>query len=144
MNGITKFQALRGTTAQRLAYLPLKGELVYDTDMEQMFSGDGVTLGGNPFSGAVGAPNTIVTAAEINLSNIDYAVAISPTEIDWTLPDADSYLRPIEVANRGAGLLNVLAVNSQQIIGQVSDDNLQVPFSNAYKLVPKSGNWYIF
>lgn len=37
----------RGTTAERLNFVPLKGEIIYDTELKQVFVGDGETYGGN-------------------------------------------------------------------------------------------------
>ena len=37
----------RGTTAERLAFVPLKGEIIYDTELKQVYVGDGETYGGN-------------------------------------------------------------------------------------------------
>ena len=37
----------RGTTAERLTFVPLKGEIIYDTELKQVFVGDGETYGGN-------------------------------------------------------------------------------------------------
>lgn len=50
MGPITRFQFLRATTAQRLAIVPLKAELIYDTDTDEVWMGDGVTAGGIPLS----------------------------------------------------------------------------------------------
>ena len=36
----------RGTTAERLEFVPLKGEIIYDTELKQVFVGDGETYGG--------------------------------------------------------------------------------------------------
>jgi len=36
----------RGTTAERLKFVPLKGEIIYDTELKQVFVGDGETYGG--------------------------------------------------------------------------------------------------
>jgi len=36
----------RGTTAERLTYTPLNGELVYDTDQKAIYIGDGAVVGG--------------------------------------------------------------------------------------------------
>src|SRR5574343_632441 len=46
MSAVTRIQILRGTTTQRLAFIPLKGELVQDTDTKVLYIGDGVTAGG--------------------------------------------------------------------------------------------------
>ena len=43
----------RGPTADRLAFCPLDGEVIYDTTLKQMFVGDGVTFGGRGISGAI-------------------------------------------------------------------------------------------
>lgn len=39
-------QIRRGTTAQRFSIVPLSGEPIYDTDLQTVFIGDGVTQGG--------------------------------------------------------------------------------------------------
>jgi hypothetical protein len=49
---VTRFQILRGTTAERTAFTPKQGELVYDTDLDKVFIGDGTTAGGNELVGA--------------------------------------------------------------------------------------------
>jgi hypothetical protein len=38
----------RGTDAERLTITPLEGELIYTTDTEKLYIGDGSTAGGNP------------------------------------------------------------------------------------------------
>ena len=43
---VTRIQILRGTTAQRIAFVPLPGELVLDLDELILYVGDGVTPGG--------------------------------------------------------------------------------------------------
>ena len=46
MSNVTRFQVLRGTTTQRTAITPLISELVFDTDLNKMYVGDGSTAGG--------------------------------------------------------------------------------------------------
>lgn len=46
MTAMTRLQILRGTTAQRLSFVPKKGELVMDLDSNFLYIGDGVTAGG--------------------------------------------------------------------------------------------------
>lgn len=139
MSMVTRFQCLIGTSAQRLAIVPLKGELIYDETMNMMFVGDGVTFGGNPFSGAQTVVMEIFTG-DTSISGYDYAIADSPTEIDFTLPNANTYPKPIRVKNAGAGLLNVIPTLGQLIDG-LSD--LQLVTTNAVVLVPKNGRWFI-
>lgn len=58
----------RGDSTDRLNYTPLEGELILDTDTQQLFIGDGVTAGGN----AVVAGNANVTIVS-NYSNSNVA-----------------------------------------------------------------------
>jgi hypothetical protein len=44
-------QIRRGSTAERLTITPLPGELIYDTTTEQIFVGDGTSLGGRITTG---------------------------------------------------------------------------------------------
>ena len=46
MTAMTRLQILRGTTAQRISFVPKKGELVMDLDSNFLYIGDGVTAGG--------------------------------------------------------------------------------------------------
>jgi hypothetical protein len=41
----------RGPTADRQAFTPLNGEVIYDTENDQLYIGDGVTGGGKPAFG---------------------------------------------------------------------------------------------
>jgi hypothetical protein len=41
-------QIRRGTTAERLTITPLPGELIYDTTLQELYVGDGTTVGGVP------------------------------------------------------------------------------------------------
>ena len=60
------------TQAQRIVLVLEDGELVYDTDLKQIFTGDGVTLGGKTTAGTA-APHTH-PVSDID----DYDVAPSP------------------------------------------------------------------
>jgi hypothetical protein len=44
----SRIQILRGTSAQISGFTPLAGELVFDTDLNKTFVGDGSTVGGFP------------------------------------------------------------------------------------------------
>lgn len=48
------------TSAQRMAITPKEGELIYDTDLDILFVGDGVTVGGKAVDGGAGADFTRV------------------------------------------------------------------------------------
>lgn len=56
MNYGTRFIHLKCSTAKRMTLTLRTAELIYDTDLEQFFFGDGVTVGGNLLNGEPGAP----------------------------------------------------------------------------------------
>lgn len=145
MQCVTRLQVLRGTTIQRLAMTPLVAELVFDTDLAMMFVGDGITVGGIPFSGEQ-TEVTVIYTADASLSGVDNAIANSATPIDFTLPDATNYNKSININNAGSGLLNVLTFGGQLIYGPLSGpaDNLQLNQTNSIELKPKSGAWYLW
>lgn len=142
---VTRFQCLRGTTVERVSFTPLQGELVFDTDMNMMFVGDGVTSGGLPFFGET--PVSIgILDDDAELSGFDYAIFESAVEVDAQLPDAMTYMKPIRVSNQGDGLLNVLSHSGQLIYGPLGGPatNIQLAKTNSIVFVPKSGRWFLW
>lgn len=140
MSAVTRLQVLKGTTAQRIAFLPLIGELIFDTDLSMMFVGDGVTYGGVPFTGP-DSVNIAIFTANMAVTGYDYAIANSATPITFTLPSAVTYNKAIRIKNSGAGVLTVQPILSQLIDGLT---DVQLNKTNAIVLVPKSGAWYIW
>ena len=55
----------RGTDAERLTITPLEGELIYTTDTEELFIGDGTTVGGNPV-----ITNELADLSDVDLSGL--------------------------------------------------------------------------
>jgi len=137
---VTRLQVLRGTSAERISFLPLIGELVFDTDLSMMFVGDGLTYGGNPFSGTVPI-TTIIYTADATLSGVDYAIADSASPIEFQLPDATTYTKKINIKNFNSGLLTVTPFGAQLIDGE-TEITLDSPSS--FELIPKNGAWYIW
>jgi hypothetical protein len=74
-DGTLKANATRQTTATRTAATPATGILIYDTDLEQLFIGDGSTSGG-----------VAVTLDEVHVTNLDLAAearnSFAPTMIE--------------------------------------------------------------
>ena len=68
----------RGTDAQRLLITPLEGELIYTTDTNEIYVGDGVTAGGVRVTGDVPA----------NLQDLDNVSTAVPGENDVLIWDA--------------------------------------------------------
>ena len=56
----------RGTDAERLTITPVEGELIYTTDLQELWIGDGTTIGGNKIGG-------IIPQFLDDLSNVDAA-----------------------------------------------------------------------
>lgn len=91
----------RGTDAERLAITPLEGELIYTTDTEKLFIGDGTTAGGNPvdtdsITDELSDLNDVDTTGladgntlAYNLANTRFEPAALPTEIN-DLTDVDT------------------------------------------------------
>ena len=63
-------QIRRGTNSQRLGITPAEGELIYTTDTDKLFIGDGSTAGGLEVSGGT---DSATVQAIINASSIDAA-----------------------------------------------------------------------
>jgi hypothetical protein len=141
MSPVTRFQCLRGTTAQRISFIQLAGELIFDTDLEMMFVGNGTTYGGIPFSGELGTPNIVTYTADQVLTVEDYALANSASAIQFTLPDATGYNKAIKIKNINSGVLTVVGFSGQLIDGET---DIQLVNTNAMELVPEDGAWYIF
>lgn len=53
------------TTAERLGYTPISGEHIYDEDLEEVFFGDGSTVGGLSLIGATGPQGPPGTLTEV-------------------------------------------------------------------------------
>ena len=140
MSCVTRFQVLRGTTSQRVAFTPLLGELVFDTSLNQMFVGDGTTPGGLPLQAAPVGQIIQIYNSNTALTNEDAAIGNSATAITFTLPDAMTADKKITVKNKGAGVLTVQGVLSQ-LIDSYTD--IQLNQTNSVDLVPKNGEWFI-
>lgn len=57
----------RGTDAERAAYTPEIGELLYITDTDKLWVGDGVTVGGLPIGATFAGDSDDITEGTINL-----------------------------------------------------------------------------
>lgn len=93
---MSKFLPPRATTALRLANTPLKGELLFDTDLDKLFIGDGVTVGGIEVGTGTGGGGDmlksvydtdndgIVNEADVaSLADLATAIAGSPNPLNY-------------------------------------------------------------
>jgi len=86
----------RGTTAERLAFVPLKGEIIYDTESKQVFVGDGETYGGNTvFNNKITIDSDGYVKSGDNLAII---IADDGSAKSLRLPGGDKKDRPNPVA----------------------------------------------
>ena len=114
-------QIRRGTTAERLTITPLSGELIYDTTTEQIFVGDGVSIGGRITTG-ISIEDASDSAAALFTSGVH-------TGITFTFDDTNNQINaaiigPLEtdlngnvIANNNTILVNAL---TGQIVGDIN------------------------
>ena len=81
----------RGPTTDRVAFVPLDGEIIYDSDQKKIFIGDGLTYGGNAVGTAPGSMSdsftNIVVAGQSNVvadSSTDTLTLVASTGIAIT------------------------------------------------------------
>ena len=98
----------RGPTVDRLAFVPLDGEIIYDSDLKQVFVGDGETYGGR----SAGDINDLPDARKLKFFELEINglnnVGISAPDL---LPD--SYNLKFPQALGTAGTLVGLGANGQ-------------------------------
>ena len=89
-------QIRRGLAANRTSIIPAEGELIYTTDTELLYIGDGVTAGGNPItSGASGT----VTSVAVSGGTTGLTTSGGPVTSSGTITLAGT----LAVANGGTG-----------------------------------------
>jgi hypothetical protein len=99
-------QIRRGTTAERLTITPLPGELIYDTTTEQIFVGDGTSIGGRITTG-ISIEDASDAAAALFTSG-------AHTGITFTFDDANNQINSSVSFNT---LLENLNLNEFDIVG---------------------------
>lgn len=89
------------TTAERTAVIFRAGRLVYDTDLNKLYVGDGVTAGGIPIETPV--QTTRVTSTPYTITNTDFAVYFDTDSLAITgyLPEG-SEGRSVRLINCGS------------------------------------------
>jgi hypothetical protein len=85
-----KIQFRRGTTAQRTAVVMESGEPGWDTDIKQMFMGDGITAGGN----IVGGDTSLIPQ---NSQSTAYTLVLSDKGKHILHPTADTTARTFTI-----------------------------------------------
>jgi hypothetical protein len=112
-------QIRRGSTAERLTITPLPGELVYDTTTEQIFVGDGVSLGGKITTG-LSAEDATDAAAQLFTSG-------THTGLTFVFDDNNNRINAAIAGSLSTNLTgNVIANNLTVLVdavaGQITGD----------------------
>ena len=94
----------RGTDAQRLLITPLEGELIYTTDTQEIYVGDGVTAGGIRVTGLV--PENIE-----DLQNVSSSVPGDNDVLIWSAIDAQWVPIPLDTIAPGSTLASMADVD---------------------------------
>ena len=100
----------RGTDAERLTITPVEGELIYTTDLQELWIGDGVTAGGNKISGTI--PQFLD-----DLTNVDAASPQIGQVLKW---DGDNWVASDDedtgVVEGASYKINILGPDSVTIV----------------------------
>ena len=129
------FKVPRATTAQRMAIVLEKAEIVYDTDLDIYFGGDGSTIGGFPIGNGVSTDVTeIITLTNNDIQN-EYAfltreafgVETTVLYIEGSAPQiygVDYEILNNKVSWSGLGLSGFLEANDKLIITYESNESI--------------------
>lgn len=129
------FKVPRATTAQRITIILDPAEIVFDTDLNTYYGGDGETLGGFPIGNGVSTDITQIitlTQNDINnkyafLSNEAFGVETTIMHIDGSGPQVygiDYTIDKNKVIWSGSALDGVLEVNDKMIITYESNKSI--------------------
>lgn len=112
-------QVKRGTTAERLSYTPLVGELIFDTTTKSLYVGDGAASGG-------------IAASALTFEDVqDYAAALltggSHTGISFTYNDTAGTINATVTGGGGTGSGTLQVAGDDSVIRVISEgETLQI------------------
>jgi hypothetical protein len=112
-------QVKRGTTAERLSYTPLVGELIFDTTTKALYVGDGAASGG-------------IAASALTFEDVqDYAAALltggSHTGISFSYNDSAGTISATVTASGGTGSGTLQVAGDDSVIRVISEgETLQI------------------
>lgn len=105
----------RGTDAERLTITPIEGELIYTTDLQELWIGDGTTVGGNKVSGIV--PQFLNDLNNVDAASPEIGQVLKWNGSNWTASaDANN-----GVVENTSYKINITGANSSTIVN--SDTN---------------------
>lgn len=108
----------RGTNAERLAFTPALGELIYTTDSKQLYAGDGTTVGGTlvSYAGSVGG----AMGSNLVLSGFNITGA-GNVNIEGTITSSGNIVSGGNITAAG----DIIA-NGNIVLGNSSTDNVTI------------------
>jgi hypothetical protein len=111
----------RGPTTDRVAFVPLDGEIIYDSDQKKIFIGDGLTYGGNAVGTAPGSMSdsftNIVVAGQSNVvadSSTDTLTLVASTGIAIT---TNATTDTITIANTIVDTNTTYGISAETVTG---------------------------
>ena len=112
-------QIRRGTTAERLTITPLPGELIYDTTTEEIFVGDGTSIGGRITTG-ISIEDAIDAAAELFTSGVHTGIVFNFNDINNQINASVSFNTLLE--NLNLNEFDIVGTGNINIDGQITAD----------------------
>jgi hypothetical protein len=116
-------QVKRGTTAERLSYRPLVGELIFDTTTKSLYVGDGAASGG-------------IAASALTYEDVqDYAAALltggSHTGISFTYNDTTGTINATVTGGGAGGDFELFVTGSDSTVRRIqSGETIQIEGRN--------------
>jgi hypothetical protein len=100
----------RGTDADRLNITPVEGELIYTTDLQELWIGDNITVGGNKIGGII--PQFLSDLSNVDAASPEIGQVLKWNGSSWIASD-DSDTGVIEGSNYR---INIVGENSEIIV----------------------------
>lgn len=124
----------RGTNAERLAFTPALGELIYTTDSKQLYAGDGTTVGGTlvSYAGSVGG----AMGSNLVLSGFNITGA-GNVNIEGTITSSGNIVSGGTITATG----DIIA-NGNITLGNSSTDNVTIGADVNSNIIPNVTNTF--
>ncbi len=133
---------MRGTTAQRTATLLLEAEILYDKDTQALYYGDGLTLGGRPFT-AVAPQVSQAVNTNTTITNQDYIRVYGSSPVTITMPATAD--RELTVKNTSSAVVTI--VSASGLINNTANIQIRAmtgpSLGNSVTFFFEGGQWWV-
>jgi len=130
------FQIKRGTDAQRLAITPLSGELIYTTDTDLLYVGDGTTPGGilvgDGISGNSGGVRTLNGLTGGITLSAGSGISLVPNGNIITVNNTAGVTKYVESFNGLTGNVTGVTTGTANIFNELQTFTKGISFTGAY------------